>query len=94
MEHILPVFIPILALSIPVTAIVFSGMAKVLRLRIEEARIRHGADGGGEEVEALRDEVEQLRDELADIQERLDFTERLLIQKGASTEIGGDSEAR
>ncbi len=74
------VFIPIVALSIPVVAIVFHGLQKLARLRIEEARVKSGALEGetAGELAALRDEVGEVRRELAEVQERLDFAERLL----------------
>ena len=37
------VFIPILALSIPVAAIIFRGLQKVARLRIEEGMLKLGS---------------------------------------------------
>jgi hypothetical protein len=69
------VFIPIVALSIPVVAIVFNGLQKIARLRIEEARVKSGALEGetAGELAALRDEVGEVRRELAEVQERLDF---------------------
>ena len=73
------VFIPIIALSIPVVAMVTNSMRKLAMLRIEEARIRAGA-GSEDEVQQLRDEVERLRGEVVEIQERMDFTERLLAR--------------
>jgi predicted nuclease with TOPRIM domain len=81
MEH-LGVLIPILALSIPVVAVVMNGLQKMMRLRLEEARTRAGlVDGSaGNELSALRDEVEQMRQELDEVHERLDFTERALTQ--------------
>ncbi len=77
MERILQLLIPVLALAIPVTGIAFYGFQRVLRLRIEEARAR-GA--GTAELEALRADVAELRAELGEVHERLDFTERVLIQ--------------
>jgi hypothetical protein len=79
----LGVLIPIIALAIPVVAIVFGGLQKIMRLRIEEAKVRAGAlgDGGEDEVRALRDDLEQLRGEVGEMQERLDFTERLLAKR-------------
>ena len=64
-------------------AIVFGGLQKMARLRIEEARVRAGSlgEGGDEELRALRDELEQLRGEVGEMQERLDFTERLLAKR-------------
>jgi predicted nuclease with TOPRIM domain len=78
----LGVLIPIIALSIPVVAIVFGGLQKLMRLRIEEAKVRAGGlgEGGEEELRALRDDLERLRGEVGEMQERLDFTERLLAR--------------
>lgn len=73
------VMIPILALSIPVLAILLGGLQKMQKLRIEEAKIRAASLGGGgeAELEQLRADVEALRAELGEVHERLDFTERL-----------------
>jgi hypothetical protein len=75
-------FIPIMALAIPVAAIIFHGLQKLARTRLEEARLRAGGMDGetGAEIEALRQEVGELRRDLGDVQERLDFAERLLSQ--------------
>jgi len=77
----LALFIPILALSIPVIALVFHGLQKTARLRLEELRLK--LDGGGssaQEIEALRGEMDDMRRELGEVQERLDFAERLLAR--------------
>jgi Tfp pilus assembly protein PilO len=83
--------IPILALSIPVMAIISSGLQKVWRLRIEEARVRAGAlaEGAEAELDHVRVEVEQLRRELTEVQERLDFAERLLARKAEPPPLPG-----
>lgn len=78
-KGVLALLIPILALSIPVSAIILGGLTKIWRLRIEEARLRAGA-GGSPEVEHLAEQVAQLRRELDEVHERLDFTERLLAR--------------
>ena len=79
----LALLIPILALSIPVIAIISNALQKLWRLRIEEARIR--ADtlprGAEAELDQVRGEVEQIRQELSEVQERLDFAERLLARR-------------
>ena len=78
----LVLFIPIIALSIPVIALVLSGLRKYWQMRIEEARSRGGSLGPGAEVELeqMRSELDQVRRELGEVQERLDFTERLLAR--------------
>jgi hypothetical protein len=74
------VFIPIVALSIPVVGIIFRGLEKVARLRVEEAKVKAGVLDGQSpaELTALREEMMDVRRELAEVQERLDFAERLL----------------
>jgi hypothetical protein len=74
------VFIPIVALCIPVAAIVVNGLQKLARLRIEEAKVKAGLLDGqsAAELSALREEMGDVRRELSEVQERLDFTERLL----------------
>lgn len=74
--------IPIVAMLIPVTAIIFHGMQKVARIKLEETRLRAGMGGesSAPEVASLREEVGELRRELSEVQERLDFTERLLTR--------------
>jgi uncharacterized protein involved in exopolysaccharide biosynthesis len=74
------VFIPIVALCIPVAAIVVHGLQKVARLRIEEAKVKAGLLDGqsAAELAALREEMGDVRRELSEVQERLDFAERLL----------------
>jgi uncharacterized protein involved in exopolysaccharide biosynthesis len=82
------VFIPIVALSIPVAAIVVHGLQKVARLRIEEAKVKAGLLDGqsGMELAALREEMGDVRRELSEVQERLDFAERLLTSGRAPGE--------
>jgi uncharacterized protein involved in exopolysaccharide biosynthesis len=74
------VFIPIVALCIPVAGIIFHGLEKVARLRVEEAKVRAGQLDGqsATELATLREEMGDVRRELAEVQERLDFAERLL----------------
>ena len=96
MDHqTLALLIPIVALAIPITVIVFNGLQKVWRLRLEEARARAGArDGEGSgELEALRAEVAQLRQEVGEVQERLDFAERVLIQNRDRQRLPDSREA-
>lgn len=79
-KQMLGLLIPIVALLIPVTAIIFGGLQKVARVRLEETRIRAGGGETGAEINALRNEVSELRRELSEVQERLDFAERLLTK--------------
>lgn len=81
-RHTLVLFIPILALTIPVLAIALHGLQKYWQVRLEEARIRAGHLGpnAAGEIGELRSELEQVRQELAEVHERLDFTERLLAR--------------
>lgn len=76
----LALLIPIIALSIPVMAIMMNGFYKIQKARLEEARLRHGAGGPEvlDQIDELREELRQVRTELIETQERLDFTERML----------------
>jgi hypothetical protein len=77
----LAIMIPILALAIPVSAIVLGGLVKLKKLSVEEAKARASIGGTGEhELAQLRAEVDQMRGELSEVHERLDFTERLLAR--------------
>jgi hypothetical protein len=81
-KQALAMLIPIFAMAIPIAGIIFHGLQKIARLRLEEARVRAGALDGptAGEVSALREEVGEVRRELAEVQERLDFAERLLTR--------------
>lgn len=74
--------IPMIALSIPVVAIIVGGFNKRAKWQLEETRLRLGEGGGvhAEELDDLRSELDQMRAELGEVHERLDFTERLLTQ--------------
>ena len=80
--EVIETLIPLFALGIPLSGIVFYGLQKLARTRLEEARLRAGALGkeGEAEIAALRDDVGDLRRELGEVQERMDFAERLLSQ--------------
>lgn len=72
MEGILALLIPVLALA--------TGFVAVLRMPPERlGRGRRAAAIPAPETAALVDEVALLREELARVNERLDFTERLLM---------------
>jgi Tfp pilus assembly protein PilO len=81
-KEVIALLIPIFALAIPLAGIVFFGLQKLARMRLEEARLRAGVQDRGTETEiaALRDDVGELKRELSELQERMDFTERLLSQ--------------
>lgn len=79
-KQVIALLIPIIALAIPLAAVVFIGLQKLARTRLEEARLRAGDQGNEAEIAALRNEVGDLRRELTDVQERMDFAERLLSQ--------------
>ena len=73
----------VLALSIPIVAILTFGAVFISRGPIGQALGRAISGHAGEtevEVAELRQQVDQLRVEMGDMQERLDFAERLLAQ--------------
>lgn len=79
-KQALAMLIPILALSIPVVAIVMTNLVKMQKFKADAA---HGSMSNPEtdaRMAALEDEVAALRQELGEAQERLDFTERLLAK--------------
>jgi hypothetical protein len=94
-KNIIALLIPIVALSIPLAGVIFYGLLKVARLRLEEARVHAGVLGKGDDAEiaALRDEIGEVRRELGEVQERLDFTERLLSQGRESDRLPGRRES-
>ncbi len=77
----LALMIPILALSIPVVAIIFSNLAKMAKFKAEAQRGAIGNPATDARVAALEEDVATLHRELLETQERLDFTERLLAQR-------------
>jgi hypothetical protein len=93
-KQVIALFIPIFALAIPLAGIIFHGLQKVAKLRLEEARVNAGAlDKGSEgEIATLREEVGEMRRELGEVQERLDFAERLLSQAREVDRLPGRRE--
>ncbi|MBM4186829.1 MAG: hypothetical protein FJ206_05885 [Gemmatimonadetes bacterium] len=80
-KQVLALFIPILALSIPVVAIIFSSLTKMAKFKADaQARGLPNPETDAR-MAALEDDVAMLRRELSETQERLDFTERLLAQR-------------
>jgi hypothetical protein len=90
-KQVIALLIPIFALAIPLAGVVFFGLQKLARTRLEEARLRAGVlDTGTEtEIAVLRDDVGDLRRELGDLQERMDFAERLLSQAREAERLPG-----
>jgi ubiquinone biosynthesis protein UbiJ len=85
MEGILALMIPVLAMA--------TGLVAVLRMPPERL-------GGGkrraalpEESAALADEVAMLREELARLNERVDFTERLLMDAAPAQRLAAPAPA-
>ncbi len=93
-KQIIALFIPIIALAIPLAGVIFYGLQRVARMRLEEARVNAGVlDKGSEaEIALLREEVGEVRRELGEVQERLDFTERLLSQAREGDRLPGRRE--
>ena len=90
-RHSMALLIPIIAMLIPIAAIVMGSMQKIAKLRLDEAKARAGVlpDGTLAELDQVRGEMDQLRHELAEVQERLDFTERLLAQRRDQERLPG-----
>jgi hypothetical protein len=87
-KQALAVLIPVLALCIPVFAIFFNGLAKVLKARGPEP---YAVPHLQAQVDELRENLEQVRRELGDVNERLDFTERLLTKERERDRLPGPS---
>jgi len=79
----------VLALMIPIVAIVCGTVLKALTLRSEARRGALSPSLAGR-LDALEHEVGQLRQELGETQERLDFTERLLAQDRGINRLGSE----
>ncbi len=74
-----------MGVMIPILAIFFVGMIGLSKTAIGQAiahRIGGGAGDGDleERVQELRQDLDHVRQELAETQERVDFTERTLVQ--------------
>lgn len=92
-KQTLAVMIPVIVVSIPLVALIFSGMQKMMKLRIEEEKVKRGSGESARQIDDLRAEVDQLRHELGEVHERLDFAERLLARKSETERLppaGGD----
>jgi chorismate mutase len=87
MEGILALMIPVLAMA--------TGLVAVLRMPPE--RLGRGRRGqttvDAPQTTALIDEVAQLREELARVNERLDFTERLLMDSTPAARLAAPAQA-
>lgn len=87
MEGILALMIPVLAMA--------TGFVAVLRMPPEKlGRGRRGQTVvDAPQTVALIDEVAQLREELARVNERLDFTERLLMNPAPASRLAAPAPA-
>jgi len=88
-RHSLALLIPILALSIPVVAIIMGSMVKMAKLKAESQRVALPSPETDARIAQLEDEVHSLRQELAETQERVDFTERLLAKRSEGPQLKG-----
>jgi hypothetical protein len=71
----------VVALRIPIAAIVTGGMVKVAKVRESSRQSNRDADPALEaRLAAIEQDLNAVRGELSETQERLDFTERLLSQ--------------
>jgi hypothetical protein len=77
----------VVALSIPIVAIVSGTLLKLARMFTDQRRPLP-TDGLHERVEAMEQDLVALRQELTDTQERLDFTERLLANVKDQPRLG------
>lgn len=77
----------ILALLIPIVAIIAFAAVKIVRIRAN--RPESAPADVTARLEGLEHEVQGLQQELAETQERLDFTERLLTKAREERQIGG-----
>lgn len=78
--------IPILALTIPVVAIIFSSLVKMTKLRAEAQRPELPHPEVEARLAALEDEIHSLRQEVLEANERMDFAERLLARRSTVPE--------
>ena len=86
MEGILAMMIPVLALA--------TGFVAVLRMPPESfARKRQPAALPAADNAALLEEVAALREELAQVRERVDFTERLLMDAAPAPRLPAPAQA-
>jgi hypothetical protein len=71
----------VVALLVPIAAIVTGGMVKVAKVRESSRQSSRDADPALEaRLAAIEQDLNAMRGELSETQERLDFTERLLSQ--------------
>ena len=80
----------VIALMIPIVAIVCGTLLKFANLRAAERR----DSGGGDTIarlEAMEQELTSVRQELAEAHERLDFAERLLAKGPEGKRVEGEA---
>ena len=82
-----------LAMAMVVSLATFVAFMVPRAIRAYRMAVRDTTPPGGEELETLRSEVDELRalpSRLAELEERLDFAERLLAQRGDSPRLPAD----
>ena len=87
-KQMMALLIPIIALSIPLVAVIANSVLKLQKLKNEGLNPAPDPALLGE-LDDLRHEMTQVRAELADVQERLDFTERLLTSGERKPPVAG-----
>ncbi|MFI5210071.1 MAG: hypothetical protein ACHQ2E_06485 [Gemmatimonadales bacterium] len=80
----------VIALMIPIVAIVCGTLLKFASMRSAERRDAGGGDTIAR-LEAMEQELTAVRQELAEAHERLDFTERLLAKGQEGKRVGEDA---
>jgi hypothetical protein len=79
-----------LVLLIPISAIIMTGLVKIVRIRSpgQQGQGDPGVKQLESRLEAVEQELAGLHHELSETQERLDFAERLLAQAREGKRIG------
>lgn len=84
MEGILALMIPVLALATGLVAVIRMPPEALAEKKLGRRRHRHGLPEPAVDNSALEAEVALMREELTQLRERVDFTERLLMDAPAA----------